>query len=166
MTDHNYMAIANDISSELVMEQAIKDKTESYMAEMADQEAGANVQAEVEEEEQEGSDVDDELDDMMDEESEKILRSYKEMRMQNIQEEYKEEQSNKTIGHGTYQEITEADFLPVVTKSVYCVVAFFHKDFERCKIVDMHLFRICGEHPEARIVRLDAEKTPFFIQKL
>ena len=63
-------------------------------------------------------------------------------------------------------EILEQEFLPVVTKSTYAVVAFFHKDFERCKIVDMHLQKICVMHPEARFVRLDAEKAPFFINKL
>ncbi len=30
----------------------------------------------------------------------------------------------------------------------------------------MHLFKICREHEEARFVRLDAEKAPFFINKL
>ena len=99
----------------------------------------------------------------MDDESEKIMRSLKEQRLAYAQGEYEEQQKNKTLGHGTYQEITESEFLPVVTKSTYCVVAFFHKDFERCKIVDMHLRQICVQHPEARFVRIDAEKAPFFI---
>ena len=60
----------------------------------------------------------------------------------------------------------EGEFLPVVTKSKYAVVCFFHKDFERCKIIDMHMQKICAQHPEARFVRLDAEKAPFFITKL
>ena len=54
-----------------------------------------------------------------------------------------EEQINKTLGHGDYTEIIEQEFLPTVTKTQYCVCAFFHKDFERCKIVDMHLQKIC-----------------------
>ncbi len=98
---------------------------------------------EQQEEEEEGSDIDDELDDFMDEESEKLMRNYKEQRMAAMKEQYEEQQHNKTMGHGTYQEITEADFLPVVTKTRFCCVAFFHKDFERCKIIDMHLHKIC-----------------------
>lgn len=70
------------------------------------------------------------------------------------------------MGHGTYVEIVEQEFLPTVTKTDYVICAFFHKDFERCKIVDMHLHKICKVHTEARFVRIDAEKSPFFIQKL
>ena len=69
-------------------------------------------------------------------------------------------------GHGTYTEITEQEFLPTVTGTDYVICCFFHKDFERCKIVDKHMFLICKEHVEARFVRIDAEKCPFFIQKL
>ena len=45
-------------------------------------------------------------------------------------------------------------------------MAFFHKDFVRCKIIDMHLEKICRTHIETRFVRIDAEKCPFFTQKL
>lgn len=56
--------------------------------------------------------------------------------------------------------------MPLVTKTRFCVVAFFHKDFQRCKIVDMHLEKICREHEEACFVKMDAERCPFFITKL
>ena len=78
-------------------------------------------------------------------------------------EAYQEQQVNKTLGHGSYTEIVEQEFLPTVTKTNYVVCAFFHKDFERCKIIDMHLQKIAMSHPETRFVRLDAEKAPFFI---
>ena len=80
--------------------------------------------------------------------------------------EYEEERTNITRGHGTYVEITEQEFLPTVTGTDYVICAFFHKDFERCKIVDMHLHKICQLHTEARFVRIDAEKCPFFVTKL
>jgi len=53
-----------------------------------------------------------------------------------------------------------------MTKTDYVICAFFHKDFERCKIVDMHLQKICKLHLEARFVKIDAEKCPFFVEKL
>jgi thioredoxin-like negative regulator of GroEL len=53
-----------------------------------------------------------------------------------------------------------------VTGSKYVVCHFYHKDFERCKIVDMHLRNIARQHAEAKFIYLDAEKTPFFVQKL
>lgn len=94
------------------------------------------------------------------------MQSLKQQRMDAMKADYEEKQLNKTLGHGTYSEIVESEFLPLVTKTKYVVVAFYHKDFERCKIVDMHLAKICREHEEARFVRLDAEKAPFFITKL
>ena len=39
-------------------------------------------------------------------------------------------------GHGKYQEIVEEEFLTEVTKSKHVVCHFYHKDFERCKIMD------------------------------
>lgn len=80
--------------------------------------------------------------------------------------QYQEEQEDMIKGHGQYQEIIESEFLPCVTKSKLAIVHFYHKDFERCKIVDMHLRQIAKTHTEARFVYLDAEKSPFFIQKL
>ena len=73
---------------------------------------------------------------------------------------------NQLKGHGTYTEIVEEQFLPTVTKTKYCIVHFYHKDFERCKIVDHHLSLIVKKHTEALIVKIDAEKCPFFITKL
>jgi hypothetical protein len=43
------------------------------------------------------------------------------------------------------------------------IVHFYHKDFERCKIVDHHLREIAKAHIEAKFLYLNAEKAPFFI---
>ena len=69
-------------------------------------------------------------------------------------------------GHGKYTEITEEQFLPIVTKTRFVIMAFYHKDFERCKIVDMHLNIISKQHTETHFVKIDAEKCPFFVTKL
>lgn len=53
-----------------------------------------------------------------------------------------------------------------VTKLKYTVVHFFHKDFQRCKIMDKHLKLLCQEYPQTQFLALNAEKTPFFVQKL
>ena len=106
---------------------------------------------------------DDELEAMLDEEEESILRQMAEARMAEIKAKVIEEQRNKILGHGDYREITEVEFLPTVTKTQYCVCHFYHNDFERCKIVELHLQRICKEHLETRFIRLNAEKAPFFI---
>ena len=106
---------------------------------------------------------DDELEAMLDEEEESILRQMAEAKMAEIKAKVDEEQRNKILGHGDYREITEQEFLPTVTKTQYCVCHFYHNDFERCKIVELHLQRICKEHLETRFIRLNAEKAPFFI---
>ena len=145
----------------MVMQQAIKDKTEQYVME---QEAAAMDMPGFQISEQQRDEVDDDdLDAMLDEEDESILRQMAEARMAEIRAAREEDQKNKILGHGDYREITEQEFLPTVTKTQYCVVHFFHNDFERCKIVDMHLQRICKEHLETRFVRLNADKAPFFI---
>lgn len=69
-------------------------------------------------------------------------------------------------GHGQYSEIVEEDFLPTVTKSKHVVCHFYHKDFERCKIVDKHLAVLGRKHVCAKFININAEKTPFFVQKL
>ena len=83
-----------------------------------------------------------------------------------MKEAKRQHQENLIAGHGKYEEITEEQFLPTVTKTKFVVVHFYHKDFERCKIMDHHLRIIAREHIETRFVNIDAEKCPFFVAKL
>merc|ERR1712072_978278 len=69
-------------------------------------------------------------------------------------------------GHGSYREIVQDEFLKEVCGSENVLVHFYHKDFERCKIFDKHLPLIAHQHLECKVLKLDAEKTPFFIEKL
>lgn len=109
---------------------------------------------------------DDEELDGLDDEEEKIMRQFRDSRMAAIKNQYQEAQDNKIKGHGDYREITEEEFLPQVTGSKFVFVHFYHKDFERCKIIDMHLRNISRAHIEAKFLYLNAEKCPFFIQRL
>eukprot|EP00467_Chlorarachnion_reptans_P003360 CAMPEP_0114513148 /NCGR_PEP_ID=MMETSP0109-20121206/15395_1 /TAXON_ID=29199 /ORGANISM="Chlorarachnion reptans, Strain CCCM449" /LENGTH=302 /DNA_ID=CAMNT_0001692961 /DNA_START=249 /DNA_END=1157 /DNA_ORIENTATION=+ len=69
-------------------------------------------------------------------------------------------------GHGKYTEIVEEDFLPMVTKSKHVLCHFYHKDFERCKIMDKHLHVLARKHLCAHFLYINAEKCPFFVKKL
>jgi len=52
----------------------------------------------------------------------------------------KSSQENKEIFEvGDYRHIKEDEFLNYVTKNSFSLVHFYHKDFERCKIIDKHL---------------------------
>ena len=37
---------------------------------------------------------------------------------------------------GTYEEVAEGDFLGIVTSTERVVCHFFHREFERCRIMD------------------------------
>ena len=73
---------------------------------------------------------------------------------------------NKAKGYGEYWEITQDEFLPVVTSCKRVVCHFYHKDFERCKILDQHLRSIAEGHLETRFISMNVEKAPFFVEKL
>jgi thioredoxin-like negative regulator of GroEL len=60
----------------------------------------------------------------------------------------------------------EAEFLNYVTKLKRTVVHFFHKDFQRCKIMEMHLKILCQQFPQTQFLCMNAEKSLFFVNKL
>lgn len=53
-----------------------------------------------------------------------------------------------------------------VTKSYRTVVHIYHKSFESCKVMDMHLKKMAKKFYGTKFVYLEAEKAPFFVQKL
>lgn len=69
-------------------------------------------------------------------------------------------------GHGELTDITEGEFLEVVTKTERVVCHFFHKDFERCKIMDKHLRALAPRYFETRFCKICAPDAPFFVAKL
>jgi thioredoxin-like negative regulator of GroEL len=60
----------------------------------------------------------------------------------------------------------EAEFLNYVTKLKRTVVHFFHKDFQRCKIMEKHLKILCQQFPQTQFLCMNAEKSLFFVNKL
>lgn len=91
------------------------------------------------------------------------LREKRKKQLQLIKQKHDE---NLAKGHGKYTEIKEDEFLNTCMNSKFCIIHFYHRDFERCKIVDKHLEIIAKSHPETRICKINAEKTPFFVNKL
>eukprot|EP00897_Mesotaenium_endlicherianum_P008554 jgi/Mesen1/7727/ME000407S06943 len=62
--------------------------------------------------------------------------------------------------------VTEDVFLQEVTSSDNVVCHFYHREFVRCKIVDKHIKILAIKHLEAKFIKVDAEKCPFFVAKL
>jgi thioredoxin-like negative regulator of GroEL len=120
----------------------------------------------INEDEKKDDDNDDEDFYGADEVEEKIMTELREKRLMQIKGEYKQNQQNKSKGHGDYREIKEEEFLPLVTGSKFVIVHFYHQDFERCKIIDMHLAKIAPTHQETLFLKLNVEHAPFFTDKL
>lgn len=113
-----------------------------------------------EEEEEEDSDFDD-----LDEDGE-ALAAWRASRMAELKKETGRTQEFLGMGHGSYREIVQDDFLKEVTKSKYVVCHFFHHEFERCKIIDKHLQALAPKHLATKFVKINASKAPFFVGKL
>jgi len=94
------------------------------------------------------------------------LRKIREDRLKQIKNQQREKLENIGRGHGSYREIVQDDFLKEVTSSDRVICHFYHRDFERCKVMDMHLQKLASRHTETKFIKIDAEKTPFFTAKL
>jgi hypothetical protein len=80
--------------------------------------------------------------------------------------EQKDEETKKLKPYGLYKEIVESEFLDTMLKNNQCVCHFYSTDFERCKIADKHLEIIAQQHAETLFVKINANKTPFFTDRL
>lgn len=72
----------------------------------------------------------------------------------------------RVLGHGTYTEIAEGEFLNAVIKSPRAIVHFYHNDFTRCKVMDKNLSLVAPSVVGCRFLKINAEKCPFFVEKL
>jgi len=111
-----------------------------------------------------GSDSDEELLEGLDDDP--ALTALREKRLAAMKAQHAERLENLAAGHGRFDEIVQDEFLPTVLKSKRCVVHFYHPDFERCKVMDHHLAKLAPGHVEAKFVKMNADKCPFFVTKL
>mmetsp|Transcript_145617 Transcript_145617/g.363220 ORF Transcript_145617/g.363220 Transcript_145617/m.363220 type:complete len:275 (+) Transcript_145617:96-920(+) len=154
-----------DIATSGIMEQAITDRLNQTMAQGIEDGYNARMEedamrpkevtdAEIDAKEDSGKCDDDDLE---------ALRARRRQQMKDAHEKRLKYQG---LGHGSYDEIAEEEFLKTVTASERCVVHFYHKMFEKCKVMDMHLGKCARKFFGTRFVKLDAEKAPFFVEKL
>lgn len=83
-----------------------------------------------------------------------------------VAEKRAEAEAKKKISDGDYREIVQDEFLPTVTSLEKVAVHFYHTEFEKCAIMDQVLREIAIVHKEVKFVKINAEKTPFFVRKL
>lgn len=114
---------------------------------------------------EEDEDSDDEYDDLLNDDTE--LEAIRERRIREMREMQMKRAEQKSLGHGEVRLITQDEFLPECTgKSEFVAVHFFHKEFQRCQIMDHHLKLIAPKHLSCKFLKMDVEKAPFFTHKL
>ena len=94
------------------------------------------------------------------------LRQIREQRLRQLQQSQRERVENIGKGHGQYREVGQDDFLAEVTGSTYVVCHFYHRDFPRCEIMNHHLAILAQRHIETKFIKINAEKAPFFVDKV
>lgn len=94
------------------------------------------------------------------------LAQWRAQRMAELKKTTGRQQEFLAMGHGDYDEVSQDDFLPAVTKSKYVVCHFYHPEFQSCKVVDKHLSGLARKHLATRWIKIDATKAPFFVGKL
>ena len=149
--------LLNQLAFDIVKDKVIEDKTKMYMEEQEKKQ-----KEEIEKQKNEVDDLDE-----IDSEEERIMQQELE-KMRKTAESKREDMAKrvKTDKYGNYTEIIETEFLDTMLKNEKVVCHFYHKDFERCKIIDKHLQIIAQQHRETLFLKINAEKTPFFTAKL
>lgn len=110
---------------------------------------------------------DDEFDHLLDEvDEDEELTAIRQARIAQLKQQQSQHAINLSLGHGSLRTITESEFLSECTgSSKFVIVHFYNDEFERCKIMDFHLKIVAKGHMEAKFLRLDANKAPFFVNK-
>lgn len=182
-TDHERMAVkpqkthANStgftskvagLATDGIMEQAITDRLNTSMQQGIEDGWKARTEEEAAEAEQNREVTAEEIDAKQDsahcdDDDLEVLRA---RRRQQMKEAHEKRLKYQQLGHGCYDEIVEEEFLKTVTASPRCVVHFYHTMFEKCKVMDMHLGKCARKFFGTRFVKLNAEKAPFFVEKL
>lgn len=97
------------------------------------------------------------------------LAHLREKRLQQLHTEFQRAKQQRTLGHGTYDTITdnpERSVLDITTSTNLCIVHFFRDDFRRCRIMDGHLASLAERHLETRFVRVNVDAVPFLVERL
>lgn len=136
-------------------QQAKKERKAAKTAASKSVDQANDADADVEDEEEQG-DPDEDAD----------LRRIREQRLRQMKNAHKEKLENLGKGHGQYREVTQDEFIAEMTSSNRVICHFYHRDFPRCKIMDHHLHKLAQTHVEAKFVKINAEKTPFFVEKV
>lgn len=103
----------------------------------------------------------------LDEMDDDDLDRMRERRIQQMKKAQAQKEDYIRAGHGVYTEITDQrDFFDQAKKSKRMIVHFYRPVTWRCEVVDKHMEALCMKHYEAKFVKINAEKSPFLVERL
>lgn len=163
-TDLLYRKLLEEKRKEWVQTE-IRDKNHAIVnAETKEKRSSNRVSSNIRREEEDDFDSDLELEKELENDPE--LKKWHSARLEQLKEEFKKEQTQRSVsGHGEYTQMDEKDMLKRACNEESMVIHFFSTQFERCGILDEHLKRIAPKHAETLIVKCDAKKSPFLVNK-
>jgi len=95
------------------------------------------------------------------------LEILRQKRIQEMKTKNEEKQGWLAAGHGEYTELgEEREFFNVSKVSQRVVCHFYTESSTNCKIIDKHIKIIAPKHMETKFCKINAEKTPFLVEKL
>ncbi|KAH7105553.1 thioredoxin-like protein [Auriculariales sp. MPI-PUGE-AT-0066] len=87
--------------------------------------------------------------------------------MAEMKREFERVRGMRDLDHGHYTEITdEKQVIETTAKESACIVHFYHRDFDRCKIMDRHLEALAPRYFATRFIRVFVENVPWLVNKL
>ena len=95
------------------------------------------------------------------------LEAIRERRLAQLKKKAKQKQEWINKGHGSYNEVADQkDFFSQVKESERVVAHFYRPTTWRCEIVDKHLSTLARKHVETKFIKVNAEKSPYLVEKL
>lgn len=95
------------------------------------------------------------------------MEAIRERRLQELKKKAEMKKEWMAKGHGTYRDVADQkDFFNQVKASKRVVVHFYRPTTWRCDIVDKHLSALARSHLETKFLKVNAEKSPFLVERL
>ncbi|KAF8591411.1 thioredoxin-like protein, partial [Ramaria rubella] len=95
------------------------------------------------------------------------LGKLREKRMEELQREMGKMRDMREHDHGKYSEISdEKEVVRVSANEERCVIHFYHRNFQRCRIMDKHLEELAPRYFSTRFLRVFVENVPWLVDKL
>lgn len=105
-----------------------------------------------------------------DDDSDEELAALRASRIGKVKQQLERQAEWTSKGHGVLREIAQDEFFQHVVRekggSDLCVVHFFHRDFQRCLVMDKHLSDLAPEMMPVKFVKINVDKAPFLVEKL